>query len=193
MKKVGLLYSTKYGQTKKIMEYIGEHLQTLGLESKLLDINEKSQINPNDFNLVILGFPVFASRFPKKIIQWVNNNRDYLVKTRSAFFSVSLNAADKRPEARKVDRDLLEAFSKITGWSPSTKSSFAGSLNYPAYAWFIKFILKRIAKAAGGSTDTSKRHEYTNWRAVEEFASAAVRDILKEEISEEFQDGTLVL
>ena len=34
-----------------------------------------------------------------------------------------------------------------------------------------RWMLKKIARQAGKDTDTSKNHEYTNWKAVDQFVS----------------------
>jgi menaquinone-dependent protoporphyrinogen oxidase len=36
--------------------------------------------------------------------------------------------------------------------------------------------MKRIAKHAGGSTDTSRDHEYTDWVALEQFVAALAEE-----------------
>ena len=56
----------------------------------------------------------------------------------------------------------------------------AGALTYPKYNPFVRFLMKRIARAEGGSTDTTRDHEFTDFAAVERFverfASEQVHD-----------------
>jgi menaquinone-dependent protoporphyrinogen oxidase len=42
---------------------------------------------------------------------------------------------------------------------------------YSKYNWFIRFVMKRIARRAGASTDTSRDHEFTDWVALDRFVN----------------------
>ena len=44
-------------------------------------------------------------------------------------------------------------------------------LLYTQYNVLIRFVMKRIAKHAGGATDTSRDHEYTDWVALDQFVA----------------------
>jgi len=46
----------------------------------------------------------------------------------------------------------------------------AGALKYTQYNFFIKWVMKGIARKEGGSTDTSRDHEYTDWEQVTAYA-----------------------
>ena len=43
---------------------------------------------------------------------------------------------------------------------------------YSRYGTLERFVMKRIAKRAGGGTDTSRDYEYTDWDEVASFATA---------------------
>jgi len=43
----------------------------------------------------------------------------------------------------------------------------AGALSYTKYNFLVRFVMKRIAKAQGASTDTSRDHELTDWEALD--------------------------
>jgi menaquinone-dependent protoporphyrinogen oxidase len=45
---------------------------------------------------------------------------------------------------------------------------------FTKYNPFIRFVLRRIARAKGLSTDVSRDHEYTDWEQVDRFARAFV-------------------
>ncbi len=42
-------------------------------------------------------------------------------------------------------------------------------------SWLIRFVMKRIARSEGASTDTSRDYEYTDWSAVARFGDALVK------------------
>ena len=57
-------------------------------------------------------------------------------------------------------------------------ASLAGRLAYTQYGFVKRWIMWGIARREGGSTDTTRDHDYTDWREVARFADrvgAAVR------------------
>jgi menaquinone-dependent protoporphyrinogen oxidase len=48
----------------------------------------------------------------------------------------------------------------------------AGAINFTEYNWLLRAYMKYAAKLNGGSTDTSRDHEYTDWHQVDGFASS---------------------
>ena len=53
----------------------------------------------------------------------------------------------------------------------------AGALPYTRYNFLVRFVMRRISKAEGGDTDTSRDYEYTDWAAVDRFAVEFVEDV----------------
>jgi menaquinone-dependent protoporphyrinogen oxidase len=46
----------------------------------------------------------------------------------------------------------------------------AGALRYSRYPLPLRWFMRRIAKQAGGDTDTSRDYEYTDWGRVDDYA-----------------------
>ena len=88
----------------------------------------------------------------------------------SAFFSVSLSAASKNQGEVEAAGRLARAFPEARGWSPGFIESVAGRLAYREYGFFIRFVMKRIARKEGAPTDTSRDYDLTNWEQVETLA-----------------------
>ncbi len=55
---------------------------------------------------------------------------------------------------------------------PILTASLPGAINYTKYSLLLKWYMKRASAKNGGSTDTSRDHEYTDWAEVERFAIA---------------------
>jgi menaquinone-dependent protoporphyrinogen oxidase len=78
---------------------------------------------------------------------------------------VSLSATGSDlPGARRC----ADAFLHETGWFPSMVRLTAGALTYSRYGPVRRWIMKRIARKAGGGTDTSRDYEYTDWAKLRE-------------------------
>lgn len=169
MQQVAVAYASRHGQTEKIAKYLAEGLGRRGLSFRLIDASGGPGRFDEEFDAVICGSPVYRGKFPASVVNWAKTHKRHINKVPSAFFTVTLNAADKRPQAREADRLLRERFGLETACRPILSASFAGALKYRSYWWPVKLLMKRISKKAGGDTDTSKDYEYTDWKQVNEF------------------------
>jgi menaquinone-dependent protoporphyrinogen oxidase len=111
----------------------------------------------------------------RAMIAFVKRQRVALGKLPTLLLSVSLSEAgaedttqpaEKREAARRDVDMMLERFYKSTGFRPARAEPVAGALMYSRYNPFVRFIMKRIARAAGASTDASRDHVFTNFDAL---------------------------
>jgi len=199
MKRVAIILDSPYGQTAKIGERILWRLKRTGYSVELFNLERKAdtpQIVLTRFDALIIGGPVYVGKFPHPLTEWTRKNAALINLTSPALFSVSLNAADSRPEARTTDVRLIEEFAKVTGISPCMTASFKGAIHYREYGPIMRWLLRRISKAAGGPTDTSRDHELTDWGKVDEFAAAFAlhlsRSLLEEPAGVSFSKTTTI-
>jgi menaquinone-dependent protoporphyrinogen oxidase len=97
----------------------------------------------------------------------------------TAFFSVSLSAADDTEDSRAANRAYVDEFIERTGWDPQEATVFAGALQYLEYDFMTKLVMRLMMRRDHHPTDTSQDFDYTDWDAVEAFAhscAAMIRD-----------------
>src|SRR5689334_17644034 len=102
MKKVAIVVPSPYGQTAKIAHFMQDRLALTADRVELLHPKgdeHRPAASLEGFDAVIIGGPVFIGKFLPDLIEWTRENLDKINGMPSAFFSVSLNAADKRPQA----------------------------------------------------------------------------------------------
>lgn len=179
MKNVLILYSTKHGQTKKIARHIYERLLIeIGAQAvcHLQNLDDKIRDSdwPSTWDLVVIGAPIYGGRFPRKFRKAVRSWGRQLRSSMSAFFSVSLNAQSKSPQAARKGAQIHERFLIESGLRPSLQGQFSGALNYTKYIWPTKYLMRWISRKEGGPTDVSRDHELTDWRAVDEYVAQMV-------------------
>ena len=75
---------------------------------------------------------------------------------------------------------MIERFIVETGWYPTATKPVAGALTYTKYSFIMRLVMKRIARAARGSTDTRRDHVYTDWAALDRFVADFVSGALEE-------------
>lgn len=174
MKHMAIIIASVHGQTRKIAGFLHRQLQNYDVTAEVF-ATEDGRLRPvplANFDAIIIGAPVYTGKFPAAIEHWTRDNLQAIQAKPCAFFLVSLNAADKRPEARMADDRLLHQFMERTGIKPDFIASFAGALHYSRYNFLIRWIMKRISASAGGPTDTSRDYELTDWNQVSAFAEA---------------------
>ena len=77
----------------------------------------------------------------------------------------------------KHEREMIEFVKKQrsnllrdTKWRPTRVRAVAGALLYRQYGTLVRLVMRFIAKRAGGTSDTSRDHESTDWAALVHFA-----------------------
>jgi menaquinone-dependent protoporphyrinogen oxidase len=168
--RVLVIYASAEGQTARVAERIAARLRRDGHAVDVRPIEAGADgPDPAAYDGILVGASVHFGRHPETIARFVQTRRPALQSRPSGFFSLSLSAGG--PAARPADaRDYVEAFLAATGWQPDLRASFGGALRYSGYPAWKRFVMRRIMRSAGGDTDTSRDHEYTDWQAVDALA-----------------------
>jgi menaquinone-dependent protoporphyrinogen oxidase len=167
-----IVYGTTEGQTAKIAHHIAHAGRRLGHGVDVANATEIEASAPLDrYSAALVGASLHEGRYQREVARFVDLHKRWLHDRRlSGFFSVSLGAASSHPEEVADVLRMMEAFGVVHGWLPDMTASFAGALKYTQYNWLKRALMRHVAKNEGGSTDTSRDHEYTNWRQVDGFA-----------------------
>jgi menaquinone-dependent protoporphyrinogen oxidase len=184
MKPVLILYATREGQTRRIAEHLAA---TIRAREHQADVVDAAHL-PAGFSLeayaaAIVAASVHQSGHEKEMTDFVKRHRAELERIPAVFLSVSLSEAgvedpaappERRAQAAADVRKMIDQFLAETGWHPSKIRAAAGALSYTKYNFLIRFVMKRIAKAQGASTDTSRDHEFTDWEALDRLVDEVV-------------------
>jgi menaquinone-dependent protoporphyrinogen oxidase len=169
---VPVFFATTEGQTRRIAERLVSVLHDRGLDSRAIDMAgpDAAAIDWTRIRGVLVGASLHAGKHQRAADRFVRTHAVHLNGVPSAFFSVSLSAASKNPAEVEAAEQLARAFPEGRGWRPGIVVSLAGRLAYREYGFFIRFVMKRIARKEGAPTDTSRDYELTNWDQVETLA-----------------------
>jgi menaquinone-dependent protoporphyrinogen oxidase len=177
-----VFYATTEGQTRHIAERLSAMLHERGVGSEAIAVtsNDARRLDWRGVRAVAVGASVHRGRHQAAIEDFIRANRDELNARPSVFFSVSMHAASPAPADRHAAQQLGRTFAAGTGWQPRQVIALGGRLAYTKYGWLMRWVIKRIARRGGLSTDTSQDHEYTDWtqvaRLAEDLARAVRRD-----------------
>jgi len=158
------------GQGARIAERIGEVVRRAGHTAEVRSFENATIGLVAASDAVIVGGSIRYGHYPAGLERFVRDNREPIGDRVNAFYSVSLSAGG--PGAKPATAwGYVDEFMRRTGWQPQRIASFAGALLYRRYNPFIRLMMRMIVAMAGGETDTTRDHEYTDWDAVERFAA----------------------
>ena len=171
MVRILIVYETTEGQTAKIAQAIGSRLRQQGAHADVFSAGATGRsVSATHYDGVIVAGSVHIGRYQRKLRAWVRNHAFELKMRPAAFVSVSLGVLSKSAKAEKDLKAIVDRFADDTGWQPPLVKHVAGALLYTRYNFFTRWAMERIAAAEHGSTDTTRDHEYTDWKDVREFA-----------------------
>jgi menaquinone-dependent protoporphyrinogen oxidase len=180
MKRFLVLYATREGQTAKVAERLAEHLRAGGAEVSLVDAANTlttDALELERFDRLVFGAFMHAGGLEKELVSFVNGRAEEIGRRARSLFVVLLSAAAKDPALReewlgdarrKIEEQLRVTFTRI--------EMIAGALRYSRYPLPLRWMMRRIARKAGGDTDTSRDYEYTDWEQVRRYAQALLDD-----------------
>jgi menaquinone-dependent protoporphyrinogen oxidase len=180
MPDVLVLYASKHGHTAKIAHRIAESLRDDGVTVDVKDSHLTAGLSPSEYDGVIVGASIHAGHHQREIVDWAKEHAVALSGKPSAFFSVCLAVADDTDEARAAARKYIDDFEDETGWSPDTRTTFAGALQYLEYDFMTRLLIKLMMRHQGHPTDTSRDFDYTDWDAVERFGHEFAAELRSE-------------
>ena len=168
--KVGIVYATVDGHTKKISTEIKAILDEKFGTVPMYTIEEFDK-PVEEFDLLIIGSSIRYGVHNEDIIKFLNTNESELDKIKTAFFSVNLVARKPEKNTAETNPYVVKFFKKIT-WRPTTTGVFAGMLDYQKYTYFDRMMIRLIMWMTKGPTDPKAKVEYTDWNKVKTFAES---------------------
>ncbi|WP_458189368.1 menaquinone-dependent protoporphyrinogen IX dehydrogenase [Haladaptatus sp. NG-WS-4] len=172
MARILVVYGSTEGQSATIAERIAEVFDDAGHEPAVVHVKHRPEgFSLSEYDAVVVGASIHMGKHQKYVTRFVREHTAELNRRPSAFFSVSLAAADGSEEAWEQAREYVHEFLSETGWEPDWTAVVPGALKYSQYGVLKRFVMKRIAKRTGRDTATSRDYEYTDWDEVEGFAT----------------------
>jgi len=170
MSRILVIFGTTEGHTAKVAERLGGQLRLQGHATDVVEAGDGTTINPDEYDAVIVAASVHAGAYQREVVRWVSAHAAALNRKPTAFASVCLGVLQHDPGVDRDLRAIVEAFFRSTGWRPLATAIVAGALQYTRYNFVKRWVMKRIARKAGGDTDTTRDYEYTDWADLQSFA-----------------------
>ena len=178
MTKVPVFYATSEGQARRIAEQIASTLRQQGLTSEVFDLSiPAAQPDWLTARGVVVGGSIHGGRHQRALAEFVERQALHLGARPSAFFSVSLSAGSRNAVEVEAARALAISFVHSAGWEPRHVACFAGKLAYTQYGLIKRVVMQFIAWREGAPTDARRDYEFTDWKAVRQFALDVSQDV----------------
>ena len=164
-----VLYGTTDGHTAKIARFLAGELAALGARVNVVEAGTDDP-DPADYDGIVVAASLHGGRYQRSVVHWARAHAARLASMPTAFLSVCLGILQRD---LKVQQDLIaivDRFKAQTRWNPRRVKLVAGALLYTRYGWLKRMLMRAMSKKAGGATDVSRDHEYTDWMDLREFA-----------------------
>ncbi len=168
MKNTLIIYSSIDGHTKKISAKIAEYLSEV-VNVDLVSLSEAQILSLKNYQQIIIGASIRYGNYRKDLFEFIEKNLEDLNEKENAFFSVNV-VARKSDKNKAESNPYINKFLNTTKWKPKNIDVFGGVVDYPAYNFFDKFMIRLIMWITSGPTDLKARFEFTDWDRVKRFA-----------------------
>lgn len=183
MNSVLIVFESKYGQAEKIAAFAREVACRRGLRAEALRVDAAEWIDVAAYPAVIVVAPIYLGRHPRAIEGFLRSHADVLSTRQTAFVSVSNSAANARAAVRANAVRIANVFVASVGLRPKVVLTVGGAIAYPRYGFLLRFVMKYIARRAGEPQDTSRIHELTDWRSLDEVLSRFFESVSTERVA----------
>ena len=168
-----VVYGTTDGQTAKIANALANDLRSLGATAEVVNAASFPP-SPASYRAVVVAASVHAGEYQAEVAQWLGRYLVRLSARPTAFVSVCLGVLQHDAAVDAELDAIMERFFEKTGWTPTVRKIVAGALPYTRYNVFKRWMMRRIVRKAGGDTDITRDHEYTDWADLFEFARTLI-------------------
>ena len=179
MKRVLIAYATREGQTQKIADHVAKTLRARAIEVDVVDVRTPPPgLDLARYAHVVLAASLHLGKHEREMVDFARANKTTLDSMATSLLSVSMSEAgaedpsrtqEQRNKAADNVKQAVGHFLEETALHPGRVMPVAGALKYLEYGWLVRFVMKRISKAEGGPTDTSRDYEMTDWVSLDRF------------------------
>jgi menaquinone-dependent protoporphyrinogen oxidase len=165
-----IAYATVEGQTRKISEFLANHIESRGHHVALLNVIDKMDFALERPDAVILCAPIHAAQYSQPFMAFIHEQHKWLDTVPNAFVSVSLMIESENAEEVEEARTFPDRLWAETGWTPQQIHHAAGALKFTQYDFFKRWMMRRMATRQDMPFEPGKDREFTDWQALMTFA-----------------------
>ena len=179
MKKILILYGTRYGATKGIAQKIEKTIQDNGISTEIHDLKKSSlKIIPSlkDFDGIIIGSSIQMGMWTKPVKKYIKKNIENLKKKQDklALFICCATAMKKEKIGTAKENFLIPKIENF-GLKPALIDAFGGVYDFSETSqmggFYKKVMAKSLQEDEGWETVENKVYDFRDWDQIDEFAN----------------------
>ncbi|HDO19340.1 MAG TPA: hypothetical protein ENG74_01290 [Thermoplasmatales archaeon] len=128
--KVVIVYDTKRGSTKQIVDWMVEELKSIGIEVSSMRPNE---VDTLDCDLIVVGSLIYWEKPLKSITDFLRANQDVLREKNMAVFVVCMAQIFGKHTDRYIERRYVGTLKKVSSGKIIETCAFRGWLTRVDY------------------------------------------------------------
>lgn len=165
-KSVLVAYASRFGATVGVAEAVAETARRADWHVRFADMGQRLQ--PESFDLVILGAPIRYDRWLAEARNFVRRNRAALRQTRTAaFFTCLTLSRPDQPSRAQAEHYASKVAAILPRTEPRAIGKFAGVLDFakfpPLQRPFVRILMSTLGVREG---------DYRDWVAIKTWAQA---------------------
>lgn len=159
MKKIAIIYTSKYGTTEKVAKLLADKL-----EYKVTLISLKQNNNPDidAFDTIILGTSIYAGSPRKEITKFCKKNQNRLLEK-----TIGLFICGMQPGMDVRNKQIVKAYPEPLRQHAKIAAFLGGEFQFEKMNFLEKFIAKKASKV----TNSVSSIDYS---AIEEFVKELI-------------------
>jgi menaquinone-dependent protoporphyrinogen oxidase len=159
MTSILILYMSRGGHTARIARRLCDSIANAGGRAEMMDLVEAAH---EGVDWSRYGAPVLYGKYDASVMDFIARHRAQLEARPNSFFNVSVVA--RTPEKSTVTGNrYMQKFLQLSPWRPRDLKVIAGKVDYPAWPWLDRIMIRLIMKMTHGPTDTTAVIDYTDW------------------------------
>ncbi|MFD3156856.1 flavodoxin domain-containing protein [Haloimpatiens sp. FM7330] len=133
-----IIYATKCGSTEKAAKMLKKNMKG---EVDLINIMKENVPDIKCYDNIILGASVYAGNIQKKLVNYINENLDIILKKRIGLFICAAQSDEK-----EIEKYLRELFNPELYNNALCADTFGYEIHFEKLNFIERFIIKRVKK-----------------------------------------------
>lgn len=168
-----IIYSTHYGFSKKVAEFIAKILKE---NNEDIDLCEAQDVEIHDlfkYRHKYIITPIRYGNYSSSIRHILHHFSHLFSLKDTTIISIDLASRKRENNTIKNNPQLTKIWNKI-GWTPSNIYIMPGELNYSKYNWIEKKIMQLLMCIMKGPRSLDTNEIYTDWDQLNTFIGKTV-------------------
>jgi len=179
MKKILVLYGTRYGATKGIAQKIEKTIQDNGISTEIYDLKEsssKSIPSLKDFDGIIIGTSIQMGMWTKPVKKYIKKYiADLKQKQDKLGFFICCGLAKKIDEIGSAIEQFITPKLDKFGLKPALIDAFGGVYDFSENSLmggiYKKIMSKALQEEEGWEIVENKAYDFRDWDQINEFTN----------------------